>query len=310
MFSQLDGTFGGGHARRALIEFLHTDVLPLLQEKHPNHIARALYEVAAEGTLLCAWMTYDAGLQGLAQRYFVQALELADEAGERLLGASILDAMSHQATFLGRTHEAANLARAAKSSIRGVESPSLEAHFDAMEGRALAAEGDSRGTQRALSAAARVFERRDPQTDPEWFGYFDDAELSAEFGHCFRDLGRAQDAIAYAERAISGTSPRSDFFVMMVKAVAYLDQPKCKGADPEAGCEAASAALELGRGVKSARCVQYVEDFREKLGPFENTRVAQDLAEANADCVVWQLGQPATAVGRYSGRQSRRLAPV
>ena len=30
MFSQLDGTFGGGHARRALIEFLHADVLPLL----------------------------------------------------------------------------------------------------------------------------------------------------------------------------------------------------------------------------------------------------------------------------------------
>jgi tetratricopeptide (TPR) repeat protein len=294
MFSQLDGTFGGGHARRALIEFLHSDVLPVLQERRPSHIARALYEVAAEGTLLCAWMTYDAGLHGLAQRYFVRALELADEAGERLLGASILDAMSHQATFLGRTHEAANLARAAKSSIRGLDSPSLEAHFDAMEARALAAEGDSPGTQRALSAAARVFERRDPQTDPEWFGYFDDAELSAEFGHCFRDLGRAQDAIAYAERAISGTSPRSDFFVMMVKAVAYLDQPKTKGADPDAACEAASAALQLGRGVKSARCVQYVKDFREKLGPFEKTRVAQDLAEANADCVVWQLGHPAT----------------
>ena len=204
MFSQLDGTFGGGHARRALIEFLRTDVLALLQEKHSSDIARALYEVAAEGTLLCAWMAYDAGLHGLAQRYFVQALELADEAGERLLGASILDAMSHQATFLGRTHEAANLARAAKSSIGGVESPSLEAHFDAMEARALAAEGDSPGTQRALSAAARVFERRDPQTDPEWFGYFDETELSAEFGHCFRDLGMAQEAIAYAEGAHLG----------------------------------------------------------------------------------------------------------
>jgi hypothetical protein len=64
MFSQLDGTFGGGHARRALIEFLHTDVLSLLQQKYPSHVARALYEVAAEGTLLCAWMTYDAGLHG------------------------------------------------------------------------------------------------------------------------------------------------------------------------------------------------------------------------------------------------------
>jgi hypothetical protein len=207
-----------------------------------------------------------------------------------------LDAMSHQATFLGRTHEAANLAKAAKSSMRGVASPSLEAHFNAMEARALAAEGDSPGTQRALSTAARVFERRDPESDPEWFGYFDDAELSAEFGHCFRDLGRSQDAIAHAERAISGTSPRSDFFVMMVKAVAYLDQPKSKGADLEAACEAASAAFELGSALKSVRCAQYVKDFREKLGPFERTRVAQELAEANADYVIWQMGQPATTV--------------
>jgi hypothetical protein len=53
-------------------------------------------------------MAYDAGLHGLAQPYFIQALQLADAAGARLLGSSILDAMSHQATFLGRTHEAAN----------------------------------------------------------------------------------------------------------------------------------------------------------------------------------------------------------
>jgi hypothetical protein len=143
-----------------------------------------------------------------------------------------------------------------------------------------------------------VFERRDSHTDPEWFGYFDDAELSGEFCHCFRDLGRSQDAIAYAERAVSGKSLRSDFFVTMVKAVGYLDQPKSKGAELEAACEAASAALRLGLGVKSARCVQYVKGFREKLAPFAKTRTAQEFAEANADCVVWQLGQPATAAVR------------
>jgi hypothetical protein len=36
-----------------------------------------------------------------AQRYFIQALGLAQAGGDRLLGAGILDAMSHQATCTG-----------------------------------------------------------------------------------------------------------------------------------------------------------------------------------------------------------------
>jgi hypothetical protein len=57
----------------------------------------------AEATLLAAWMSYDsAPRSALAQRYFIQALALAQAGGDQLLGASILDAMSHQATYTGR----------------------------------------------------------------------------------------------------------------------------------------------------------------------------------------------------------------
>ncbi len=38
----------------------------------------------------------------LAQRYFIQALALAQAGDDRLLSASILDAMSHQAVYTGR----------------------------------------------------------------------------------------------------------------------------------------------------------------------------------------------------------------
>jgi hypothetical protein len=87
-----------------------------------------------------------------------------------------------------------------------------------MEARALAVGGDSVGAGKALNSAVRVFEKRDLGTDPEWISYFDDAELSAEFSHCFPDLGRHRDALTYAERATSGASERSDFFVRMVEA--------------------------------------------------------------------------------------------
>ena len=127
----------------------------------------------------------------LAQRYFIQALALAQAGGDQLLGASILDAMSHQATYTGRFAEAANLARAARTGTTGIATATLTAHFHTMEARALARLGDAKTCDRALAEAVREFERRRPRDDPDWIRYFDEAELAAEFGHCLRDLGRA-----------------------------------------------------------------------------------------------------------------------
>src|SRR2546421_5969235 len=95
-FSKLDNDFGGGHARRALIQYLGSDVARLLAGRYTEQIRRELFAAAAEGTLLAGWARYDAGL-ALAQRYFIQALRLSQAADSPLLGGSILDAMSHQA---------------------------------------------------------------------------------------------------------------------------------------------------------------------------------------------------------------------
>jgi hypothetical protein len=155
--------------------------------------------------LLAAWISYDSGRHGLAQRYFIQALGLAEAGRNRLLGASILDAMSHQATFLGRCGDAATLASAARTGTRGLATATLIAHFHAMEARALARAGDRRGCHLALADTERNFERRDAGADPEWFQYFDHAELAAELSHCFRDLGSTPPPPASSPR--SGPAP-------------------------------------------------------------------------------------------------------
>jgi hypothetical protein len=152
-------------------------------------------------------MTYDSTpSSGLAQRYFVQALALAKAADDRLLGASILDAMSHQATYTGRFSDAANLARAARTG--NVATPTLTAHFHMMEARALARLGDAKSCDRALAEAVREFDRRNPDDDPDWIRYFNEVELNAEFGHCCRDLGRTHDAVRYATQGILAPTTR------------------------------------------------------------------------------------------------------
>ncbi|PXY32643.1 regulator [Prauserella muralis] len=303
MFDQLDGQHGGGHARRALIEFLRTDLAALLQGSCTDEVGRELFKAAAQATLLGAWMSYDAGLHGLAQRYFIQALRLAEATGDRLLGASILDAMSHQATFLGNYREAANLARAARMGTETAGSPSASAHYYAMEARALARLGDAAACDRAMSAAVREFERRNPHDDPaDWFDYFNEAELAAELGHCNRDLGRAADATTYATQSLGPTESgyiRSDFFATMVLADAYLDQ-----GEAEQACQVALDALHIGEQLKSARCHAYVGEFRERLARVGRSPVVANFIEQATNTRLWLPEDARRAPTRGGSRQS------
>jgi hypothetical protein len=95
-----------------------------------------------------------------------------------------------------------------------------------------------------MGAAAEHFAHHAPGDGPDWISYFDAAELSAELGHCDRDLGRPDNAIEHAAGALgtaSGGYARSDFFVAVVLADAHLDR-----GDVEEGCRVAAQALAVG----------------------------------------------------------------
>jgi hypothetical protein len=289
LFGQLDDRFGGGHARQALIQYLSTDADRLLNGRYSENVGRELFSATAEATLLAAWMSYDSAPgSSLAQRYFIQALALAQAGEDKLLGASILDAMSHQATYTGRFREAANLARAAMTGTRGTATPTLNAHFHAMEARALARLGDAKGCDRALAEAVREFERRTPENDPGWIQYFNESELSAEFGHCLRDLGRDADATQYANRSLTTVNEtafaRSDFFVTMVLADAHL-----AAGELEQACSVALHALTAGEQIRSARCIGYLRDFRQRLTTADDSASAADFREQAMNSRLWRI---------------------
>jgi hypothetical protein len=160
MFAELDNRFGGGHSRPLLLHYLATDMGSMLKGIYADDVGRVLLSTAAEATLLGAWMSYDAGFHGLAQRYFIYALRLAQAAEDTLLGNSILVAMSHQANYLGDFTEAANLARAAVVSTQARVPATLLALFHAQEARALASAGDEPGCTTALRKADGYFATR------------------------------------------------------------------------------------------------------------------------------------------------------
>ncbi|MFF3439521.1 hypothetical protein [Streptosporangium sp. NPDC002721] len=287
LFAQMDNRFGGEHARRSFVHYLNTDATRLLGSRTSERKSPHLISAVAEATLLAAWMSYDSGLHALAQRYFIQALGLAQAAGDRLLAAGVLDAMSHQATFVGRYREAVNLARAARQGTAGVATPTMTAHFHTMEARALAGLGDAPACDRALTQATREFERRNPDDDPAWIGYFDETELAAEFGHCFRDLGRSAAANQYVTPCVrngrDGEYLRSDFFATMVLADAHLG-----AGEAEQACTIALDALRCGEQLRSARCTSYLRNFSVRLAPAVTSAQLGDFYEQAANFSLWQ----------------------
>lgn len=291
MFAHLDDQFGGDHARQSVIQYLSREVAPLLKGQYTEKVGRALFSTAAEATLLAGWMSYDAGRHGLAQRYFLQALRLAQDGNDRRLAGSILSAMSHQATFLGQYTHAATLARAALMGISGVATPTLRAQFHAMEARALARTGDRRATELAISQAAKALEAANVGDEPEWITYFDAAELAAETAHCFRDVRKAREAVAHAENAMSGSHVRSDFFATMVLADAHLH-----AGNADEACRVALDALDMGEQLKSARCAAYLTEFRRHLEALGPTSALRDLTEQAAGYRLWAVtGGPVSA---------------
>ncbi|MFD3561904.1 hypothetical protein ACFWVU_19780 [Streptomyces sp. NPDC058686] len=290
-FSMLDGRFGGGHARRALIQYLHTDVRPMLDGQYRDAVGRQLHSAVAEALLLAGWMSYDSGLHGIAQRYFIQALRMSQTAGDRLLGGSILSAMSHQATFTGRYQDAVSLARAAYTGPAGSLGPTMAAQFRAMEARALARLGDERGCDLALVEAEHRLSQRTVNSDPPYIAYFDEVELAAEIIHCFRDLGRSAEATERGAGSIfgDGVNNRSDFFATMVQAEAYINQGEIGR-----GFEIAMRALSLGEGLKSARCTQYVREFQGRLTKhMREAAEFQHFAEQARTFRLWQQAEAA-----------------
>ncbi|ONK12250.1 sporulation protein [Streptomyces sp. MP131-18] len=277
MFMQLDFEFGGGHGHRALRHYFREDVLPLLRAGYSDKVGRALFGAAAEIAQLLAWTAYDTGNHALADRYLMGTLRLTQVVDDRMMGARILANMSHQANYLGQAPRAVRLARASVEGGKDRATPRAMALYSAHEARALSTAGDIKGACLAMSEAERHFERADSGDDPDWLAYMDEAELTGEFCHCFRDLKRGEEAVRFAERAVTLTDPkyaRTLGFCRLVLAQSHL-----LNGDLEGSVATAALAVEAGDALQSTRFQRYVTDYQREVSSHASHPAVRDLNE-------------------------------
>ena len=159
--SDLDHRFGAGHVRPVVVHYLNSVVSGLLAGSYRESVGRELFAAVARLTELGGYMAVDTGQPGLAQRYYIQALRLAQAADDRGYGGYVLAAsMSHLAASLGNPREIAQLARAAQEGARGHVTPRAEAMFFAAEARGHALMGDGRAFQTVAGRALSAMEAR------------------------------------------------------------------------------------------------------------------------------------------------------
>ncbi|KOG85369.1 regulator, partial [Streptomyces varsoviensis] len=218
----------------------------------------------ADLTRLAGWTSYDIAAHGLAQRYFVQALRLAQAAGDRAYGSYVLATMSRQAVYLGHGREAVQLARVAQQGVGSGAPPVVQALLHAVEARGHGVLSEVRACTASLARAERALETARPGDDvPYWARFFDEGQLADEFGHCYRDLQQYRAAALHAERSLQlrgAGFARSRLFCRVVLASARLGLGELEQACV-LGAEAAQQASEM----RSARAVEYVRDFERRL---------------------------------------------
>jgi hypothetical protein len=118
-FITADETLGGSSGRTAVAEFLATDVTAILRGRFASETVRSeAFSAAAEIAYLAGWKAHDAGLDGLAQRYYLAALDLARESGDLGHEAFVLRILALQSCDVGQPTYAVRLAEASRERAR------------------------------------------------------------------------------------------------------------------------------------------------------------------------------------------------
>lgn len=281
VYQEADVMRGGGHARRALAEYVTGHVLPLVREVSPDdETGAALFAAASEQTYLLGWMAFDDGRQVLAQRYLMQSLRLAEVSKDAKLGSHVLAGLSDQARMLGHSREALQLATAGRHGLSRDYSPACAADLWALQARAHAALGEPREAAHAVAESEAAFEQVQPDDEPEWARFIDAAYLGGEWANAFGDSNRPVESTRFArisarEAANQQRARRGGLSQAALSRAALT----AGNVDLETALHHANRAVDLTVQVKSSRCTEAVADLRARIQPFHAVATAREFDE-------------------------------
>jgi hypothetical protein len=282
VFRAWDAARGGGLQRKAVVGQLN-EVGGMLAYRHPEHLQRRLWAVAANLAVLAGWMSHDVGLEPTAQKYFVIAAHAAREGGDRPRAGEALSRAARQMVHLGRPDEALDLMKLARAGSGDEMLPRTHAMLHTIEAWAQAAMGRGQAMRRTLGEAEELFvSDKSDVPPPSWMQTFKKEDLYGMQALAYRTLaehepGAAKQAQHFAQKALAlrvDGRQRSKIFdyLSMASACFIADDPE------QADRYARLALMSMGE-TSSQRTWDRLREMYRLTGQYAGYTKIEDLRE-------------------------------
>lgn len=277
--SDLDDQFGGRHARPMAAAFLVNTVAPYLRADAKNDVRKAMMSAASDLCYLTGYMAVDEGIHGLAQQYYLKALELAGSSEDHLTFCTTLRGMSVQAVDLRHGRHAMRLANAAAAASPKA-GPRMRAFLAGQQAHASAQIGDRSNSLMYLREAESAVEKAESRS--KTFGSYNSSTLAYHTSQVRLELGDVPGSVeslqAHFRLRDSSDSRRSAirFSLMLAErqlAIGHL----------EAACETWGKALEEVPTIHSGRVDEQVAKIALLLRPYRANSMARDIYDRSRE---------------------------
>ncbi|CAM5407260.1 Tat pathway signal protein [Streptomyces spiroverticillatus] len=285
-FSDLDERYGGQHGRSALITYLRDDVAPLCRGRFATaEVGQQMLSAAGRGVHLLGWKSYDAGQQGLAQRYYLQSFALAQESGVVGHDGFVMRTMAMQGLKLHRPEHCQALAETGLNRAKGKVDSQTEALFRVVHAHTLAKSGRPRAALAEADRAHTLLTTAPGDEVPFWALAWGPPAPSlysrtAKVHETLRDYRAAAEQYTHAAAA----RPQDFARIVALDLVAGAEMHLQRGSIEQA-CATWHTALDHMDGVRSVRTRKAVTRMRSDLSRFRarGLRCAAELDERGRD---------------------------
>jgi tetratricopeptide (TPR) repeat protein len=239
-------------------------------------LRRSLAAAASEITMLAGRMSFfDLGRPSQAEPYYQDALEAAQDAGDRPMQAVVLGNKSFLPRSRGDFASALQLLDQAKRLVP--DDPVVRSWAMALEAMTQAWAQEPTQSLATLEAAETVLDDATPGAAPAWFDYYDRSRLAGFKGQVHIRLAQPETAHSVLEEAMGALDPdaaKQRACYLADRATVCVDE-----GEVDQACQLGIQALQLLGEVEYETGVQRVRDLRVKLRPWRNHPAVADLTE-------------------------------
>ncbi|MFI1014353.1 tetratricopeptide repeat protein [Streptomyces sp. NPDC020965] len=272
--SELDDQFGGRYARPMAAAFLVNAVAPYLRADAVSTVRKAMMSAASDLCYLTGYMAVDEGFHGLAQRYYLKALELAGASEDHLTYCTTLRGMSVQAVDLGHGRAALRLADAA-SAAAPQAGPRMQAFLAGQQAHAAAQVGERAAALDHLRVAEIAMDKAESRE--RVFGSYDPSSLHYHTSRVRFELGDMRGAVEAMSQA--DTLRSAAYRRTRVNQRSLLAERQFAIGHLEAACSTWNSALDDYSFVQSGRVDQRVRTMFGLIRPHLRNQAAKALYE-------------------------------